>query len=98
MAIKHATLLDHYLWHMCDSIRSFERTEVDYKAVIEEYERRHGPSVTADYAAADDPRFRQAIGDGAWYRDRSRTFALGAIALMLHEQHYPQGGPKWTET
>ncbi len=36
--------------------------------------------------ASDDVRLRAAIGDGVFYRDRAQMFALGAIALMLHEQ------------
>ena len=79
------SLLNHYMWSMAKCITGFENTETIYKAVVKEYEAKHGPGVTADYAAADDPRLRQAIGDGGWYRDKAQTYALGAIALMLHK-------------
>jgi hypothetical protein len=79
-------MIDRYVFRACEAIHNAEKTEVTYKNITEEYETKHGKGVTADYAAADDPRLRQAIGDGAWYRDKARTYALGAIALMLHEQ------------
>jgi hypothetical protein len=79
-------MIDRYVWRACEAISNAEQSEVAYKSITGEYEAKHGPGVTADYAAADDPRLRQAIGDGSWYRSKAQTYALGAIALMLHEQ------------
>jgi hypothetical protein len=94
MAIKHATLLDHYLWHMADSIAKVEDSEDVYAAVVQAHHDKFGAGVIADQKAATHPDLQQAVGDGGFYRDRAQTYALGAIALMLHEQHYPQGGAR----
>lgn len=81
-----ASLLDHYMQEMAESIVKAEKSEQTYKALVACYADTFGPGVTADYKAADDVRLQTAISDGAYYRDRSQTYALGAIALMLHEQ------------
>lgn len=81
-----ATLLDHYLQEMAESIVKAEKAEASYAAITNAYTEQFGPGVTADYKAADDPLLRQAIGDGSYYRDRGQTYALGAIALILDKQ------------
>lgn len=81
-----ATLVDHYLQEMAVSIRKVEVSEQDYKSVIDEYQASHGETVTADYLAADDPRLRTAVGDGAYYRSRATMYATAAVAAQMDEQ------------
>lgn len=87
-------LVDHYLRQMAMSIQRWEGTEEQYSEVFAAYEARYGEGWIADVRGGDDARVRTARGDGGWYRDRAQTYALGAIALMLHEQNYPQGGQR----
>lgn len=82
-----ATLLDHYLQEMAGNIHAFEQTEVVYKRVVDAHVEQYPASrIIAEQRAATHPEVQQAIGDGAWHRDKAKVYALGAIALMLHEQ------------
>lgn len=81
-----ATLLDHYMEEMAQSIAYVESSEGRYAGVVQAYKAKFGDNVIAEQRAASHPDLLQAIGDGSYYRDRAQTYALGAIALMLHEQ------------
>ena len=82
---RMATPLDHCLQQMTESIVNAERSEQTYREIVAEYVAACGPGVTADYRAADDPRLRTAIGDGAFYRSKATMYATAATALMLHK-------------
>lgn len=82
-----ASLLDHYMQEMAQSIAYVESSEGRYSAVVQAYKDKFGDNVIAEQRAATHPDLQQAVGDGSYYRDRAQTYALGAIALMLHEQH-----------
>lgn len=88
---KPGPLLDHYLREMADSIQRVEKSEVDYRTVVRLHDERFGEGVTSDYKAATHPELQRAVGDGAFYRSRAQMYSNAAIALILHEQHYPQG-------
>lgn len=81
-----ATLVDHYLQEMAESIVKVEESERIYRDVVALYQYAYGETVTADYKAADDPRLRQAVGDGAFYRSRATMYATAAVAVQLDEQ------------
>lgn len=82
-----ASLLDHYLQEMAGNVLAMEQTEVVYKRVVDAHIEQYPASrIIAEQRAATHPDVQQAVGDGAWYRDKAKVYALGAIALMLHEQ------------
>lgn len=86
-------LLDHYLRGMATSVQRWEASEDVYAAVVDAHKAKFPESeILAEQRAATHPDLRTAVGDGAFYRDRAQTYALGAIALMLHEQWYEQKG------
>lgn len=81
------SLLNHYMWSMAKSVKAFEDSEVVYRTVVDAHIVQFpGSRIIAEQRAATHPDVQQAIADGAWHRSRAQTFALGAIALMLHEQ------------
>lgn len=86
--------VDHYLWEMADSIARVEKSEADYRTVVRLHDEKYGEGVTSDYKAATHPELQRAVGDGAFYRSRAQMYGTAAIALMLHEQNYPQGGQR----
>lgn len=81
-----ASLVDQYIEEMHESIRQVKASERTFAAVVACYQDKYGKTVTADYKAADDPRLRTAVGDGAYYRSRATMYASAATALMLDEQ------------
>lgn len=86
-------LLNDYLRGMATSVQRWEESEAVYTAVVDAHVERWPESrILAEQKAATHPDLMQARGDGAFYRDRAQTYALGAIALMLHEQWYEQKG------
>lgn len=89
---RMASLLDHYLQEMAESIVKVEKSEETFRAVVAGYEHAHGPGVVADYKAADDVRLRTAVGDGAFYRSRASMYASAATALMLDSQRRADSG------
>lgn len=86
MSQPDPSLLNHYMWSMAKAVKAFEDTEAVYKVREKTIIARYGATVEADYKLADDSAAREAVANGAWQRDRAKTFALSAIAVMLHEQ------------
>lgn len=91
MSATHPDLLDHYMYEMADSIRRSEATEHSFKDVVARHQDRFGQTVTADFRAATHPELKQAIGDGAFYRDRAKTYGIAALALMEHRKQREVG-------
>lgn len=86
MSQPDPSIVNHYLREMVGSIRDVEKSEQVYRDVVAEWQEKCGRTVTADYKAADDPRLRQAIGDGAFYRSRATMYATAAVAVQMDEQ------------
>jgi len=87
VTVSDPSLLNHYMWSMAKAIKAFEDAEATYSRVVEEHVASFpGSRVIAEQRAATHPDVQQAIADGNWHRQRAQTWALGAIALMLHEQ------------
>ncbi len=80
-------MIDRYVWQACEEVAAMERTEAIYDTVVKAHiAQLPGSRIIAEQRAATHPDVQQAIADGAWHRSKAQTYALGAIALMLHEQ------------
>jgi hypothetical protein len=78
--------IDRFVRHMLEAVDAWEASEQTYAEVLGAYREREGPGYVADTKASHDARAVKAAADGAWHRDRARTWALAAITLMLAEE------------
>ena len=81
-----ATLVDHYLQEMAESIVEVEESEAAYRACVQRHRDEFGPGILAEQKAATHPAVLKAIGDGAFYRSRATMYAAAATAILLDEQ------------
>lgn len=81
-----ATLVDHYLQEMAESIVEVEESEAAYRAIVARHHAEFGPGILAEQKAATHPALLQAIGDGAYYRSRATMYATAAVAVQMDEQ------------
>lgn len=82
-----ASLTDHYLQQMAESIVASEESEQLYRDTVQRHrdELKVSP-IIAEQRAASHPLVQQAIGDGAYYRSRATMYATAAVAAMLDLQ------------
>lgn len=92
MAVADSKALAHFLTEWAASVKASERAEATFQRVIREYlDRKYASDAIAEHMASSDARLKQAIADGAYYRDRAVMYGTSALVQMVIEERRAEG-------